>query len=152
MGVTVRTGELDAALSVLPFIPEFDQDDGPHGTWAASAKARLEGKDSLVFTASTEGSPLAGMLIAYDRYANGSLYCWLAAVVPPARRRGVLRALMTAMREQAVERGYASIRIGTLNRFRGMLAYLVSDGYAILSVTPAVDLRDSRISLSRELP
>lgn len=153
--MTLRVSEagLDVALGVLPMIPEFDPDDGEHGTWGESAAERLENREHLILVAqSTLIRDPAGMLIAYDRYADGSLYCWLTGVIPAARRQGALSALMTAMKERAREQGYEGIRIGTQNRFRGMLAYLVRDGYAFLEVSPQEYVMHNKISLVRDLP
>lgn len=141
---------VSVALAVLPLIPEFDPDDGQHGSWAQSATARLEGREHLVLVTGNDEDP-AGMLIAYDRYQDGSLYCWLAGVAPSARRQGMLASLMLVMDTWAREHGYRRIRIGTQNRFRGMLAYLVRDGYLFLEVQPSNDVMQRRIRLVKDL-
>jgi hypothetical protein len=148
----VTEAPLDVALGVLSGVPEFDPDDGPHGTWAQSARTRLDSHDRLILVAGEPGALPGGALIAYDRYQDGSLYCWLAGVVPAARRQGALTALMTIMKARAAERGYRAIRIGTQNRFGGMLTYLVKDGYLITEVVPAADAWRTRVSLQRPLP
>jgi hypothetical protein len=142
---------VDVALGVLPLIPEFDSDDGQYGSWAASAVMRLEDREHLSLV--TGNDEPTGMLIAYDRYGDGSLYCWLAGVVPSARRHGTLSAMMTVMRAWACEHDYLRIRIGTQNRFRGMLAYLVRDDYAITGMQSSAEgVMLNRIMLMRDLP
>lgn len=135
MGAVRQAGTAEA-LSVLAGIPEFDPADPSGGTWEESARARLEGTRHLVLVADSAAGLPVGALIAYDRYHDGSLYCWLAGVAPEARRQGALAAMMEAMKAWASENGFTAIRIGTRNKFRGMLAYLVSDGYLFLEVEP----------------
>jgi ribosomal protein S18 acetylase RimI-like enzyme len=49
---------------------------------------------SSIVSVATENDIPIGYLISYDRYHDGSLYVWMAAVAQTHRCRGVLRRLM----------------------------------------------------------
>jgi ribosomal protein S18 acetylase RimI-like enzyme len=143
---------IERALSVLPQIPEFDPAELPSGydSFAAAAKDFLSG-EHLILAESDRRGQICGMLIAYDKYGDGSLYCWLAGVLPAARRQGALTAMMEEMEQWALARGYTSIRLSTRNRFRGMLAYLVKAGYLFITVKLTPDARDASVHVRKEL-
>lgn len=75
-----------------------------------------------------------GYMIAYDRYDDGSFYCFISAVLPDYRSLGVYRKMANARELYAKENGYSSLKIKTRNRFRSMLAFLVKDGWLFEAV------------------
>lgn len=130
-------------------IPEFAAADGTFSD-AAHFKGRCDGQDCFA-VAAWDGAAAAGYLIAYDRYKDGSLYCWMAGVVPAYRRSGVLRALMTALEDYARARGHTAIRIKTRNDKTAMLRWLVANGYMFTAIDARAPLSDTRLHLRKEI-
>ncbi|MBU0859784.1 MAG: GNAT family N-acetyltransferase, partial [Alphaproteobacteria bacterium] len=97
------------------------------------------------------GNEPAGYIVAYDRYKDGSFYCWMAGTVPAQRGGGVLTALMTMLEDRARARGYTALRIRTRNRWTTMLRWLIGHSYAITAVDKRASLADSRVDLIKYL-
>lgn len=130
-------------------IPEFAAADGSFSD-AAHFEGRCAGQDYFA-VAAFDGGQAAGYLIAYDRYEDGSLYCWMAGVVPAYRRSGALRALMAALEDHARARGHTAIRIKTRNDKTAMLRWLVANGYMFTAIDTRAPLADSRLHLRKEI-
>jgi ribosomal protein S18 acetylase RimI-like enzyme len=131
------------ALLVHRSIPEFDDDDLPDLT-------RLEGKDSLSFVAEVDGEK-AAYLIGYDRYDDGSWYCWMGGVVPQFRRSGLFHRLMHCQEVIAFEEGYTSIKVKTRGMHTSMQAYLQKDGFELLSVEERENPLDNRMFFQKDI-
>jgi GNAT superfamily N-acetyltransferase len=145
----VEPASLAEALAVLSEVPEFGAQDIARQV----PEHPGAGAGTVLVAFSASGVPV-GAVIAYDRYHDGSLYAWLAGVVPAARRQGALTALMAGLELQAEAAGYAAIRLSTRNRFRAMLAYLVRDGYIFLDVdqvAPGTSPADYKLRLIKQL-
>ena len=144
--IVVREAPIEEALKVHATVVEFD--GRPY------TKERFEeksgGRERLVIVGCVDGKP-AGYLIAYDRYGDGSFYCWMAGVNPKFRRKGALKAMMDYTEKWAKKKGYRRIKIKTRNRRREMLAYLVKHGYQFVEVRQRPDARDSRILLEKQI-
>lgn len=140
----VREADAEEICRVHNAIPEFEPRQAAH------FRERTDGKDRLFITAFLDGSP-AGYLASYDRYGDGSLYCWMAGVVPAYRKSGVLKALMRYQEDWARKKGYEKIRIKTRNSRRAMLSYLVRYGFLFTAVEEKDDPRENRILLEKEL-
>ncbi|MGM5487790.1 MAG: N-acetyltransferase family protein [Nanobdellota archaeon] len=123
-------------------IPEF----GPYD--AAYFEDRCA--DALALVAYVDGQP-AGYIVSYDRFQDGSLYCWMAGVDPDFRRQGVLSGLMDYQYAWAREQGYTKIRIKTRNTRRKMLSFLVSSGYLFTAVEGYDRVEENRILLEKDL-
>ena len=105
---------------------------------------RLGKNKKLIVVTYQDNLPI-GYLIAYDRFKDGSIYCWLAGVNKYHRRHGVLMSLMEYQNSWANKQGYKSIRITTRNRFRGMLTYLIKNGFNITEVLYRNDVVENKI-------
>lgn len=92
-----------------------------------------------------------GYIVAYDRFGNGSFYCWMAGVDPKYRRNGALKAMMQYLETWARKKGYTQLRIKTRNTRREMLAYLVKHGYNFVEVIKKEDVLENRILLQKEI-
>lgn len=110
----------------------------------------MAGADPLYLAAFIDNAP-AGYITAYDRYGDGSYYCWMAGTVPAWRERGVLTALMTRLEEETRKRGYQSIRIKTRYGWTAMRRWLDSHDYVITKVDNRAPIEDSRIHLIKPL-
>ena len=145
-GATVRSGTLAEAKRVNARVAEFDVKARAKGYF----EGRLQGKETLVLIAEI-GRALAGYTVAYDRFEDGSFYCWMAGVDPRFRRKGALTALMRELEQRARAKGYARLRITTRNSRREMLSYLVKSGYHALKVKRRERVEDNRILFEKAL-
>lgn len=145
--IVVRPADLDEILPLVRRLVEF-QESKPHAKKTYAEK--MQGKRSVTLLASHAGEP-AGFLIAFDRYVDGSLYCWRTGVLPAYRRKGILRAMMESLEQWAREQGFSSLKLVTRNSRREMLAFLVSDGFQFTEVIPKETIDDFRIRAEKPL-
>jgi ribosomal protein S18 acetylase RimI-like enzyme len=143
--IIIKEVPIEEATRVNAKIVEFG---GPYGK--DYFEKRYEGKDKLILVAYADGQP-AGYIVAYDKFGDGSLYCWMAGVDPAFRRMGILRAMMDHQDSWAKKKGYKKIKIKTRNNRREMLAYLVKHGFLFTEVQVKSDIRDNRILLEKEI-
>jgi len=141
--ITINEVPLTTAVAVNKQIPEFGEK-----YQEIHFLRRLQDKEHLIIVAFIAEQP-SGYLIAYNRDADGSVYCWRAAVLPQFRRQGVLRTMMAYLEEWAKSRSYTKIKIKTRNKRRAMLAYLVKYGFNFIRVNPHEPLEESRIYLEK---
>ena len=113
---------------------------------------RYKGKDPLIIAAFINGAPKpVGYLIGYDRFNDGSFYCWLSGVWSTNRKRRVFHALMLFAQRWAHKKGYISVKIKTRNKRRNIMHYLVDSDYYILEITPNVDPAENRILMEKKI-
>lgn len=137
--VTIKENQLQTAVEIANKIVEFDEIFGQD--YMAS---RYADKDHLILTAHIDLQPV-GFLIGYDKYGDGSFYCWLAGVDPTFRRRGVLRAMMIYLKSWSQKHGYDRLLIKTRNTRRGMLAFLVENDFNFIGLETRKEARENRI-------
>ncbi len=140
--IIVKDVRIEEVVSINRTVPEFDPYTREH------FEERLKNTDNLVIAAYLDEKS-AGYLVGYDRYKDGSFYCWMVGVNPDFRRRGVLKALMSYQERLAREKGYTKIKIKTRNRFIEMLTYLVEYGFYFTEVVPCSNIEDNRILLEK---
>ena len=104
----------------------------------------------LVIVAYVGGQP-AGYIVGYDKFKDGSFYCWMAGVNPKFRRMGVMKALMSYQEKWAKKNGYNKIKIKTRNNRREMLSYLIKYGFYIIGLTKYPDVKDNKILFERSI-
>ncbi|MBN1386167.1 GNAT family N-acetyltransferase [Candidatus Woesearchaeota archaeon] len=90
-------------------------------------------------------------MASYDRYKDGSFYCWMTGVKPEYRGKGVLKLMMDHLMKWAKKEGYKSIKIKTRNNRREMLAYLVKYGWNILEIDDRGSVEENRIISEKEI-
>lgn len=142
--VEIKETSIDEVVEVNKTIVEFD----PHSR--RYFEDRYRGKVTLITVAYVDGQP-AGYLVGYDRFDDGSFYCWMVGVNPVFRKRGVLKALMNYQETWVRKRGYTKIRIKTRNSLREMLAYLVKYGFYLVEVIQYPSIEDNRILLEKNV-
>lgn len=145
MKVTVKKVPVADATQISNNIPEFGEkytDD--------FYEKRISGKDSLVIGGFV-GDQLAGSIVGYDRYNDGSFYCWMAGVDPKFRGKGVLKGMMDYLEKWAKKHGFNSIKVRTRNNKREMLSYLVKYGYDFIDIERKSKIGDFRILLEKIL-
>jgi GNAT superfamily N-acetyltransferase len=142
--IEIREASFDEITDIHNTIAEFDTYGSDH------FRERCAGKDCLIIAASIEDEP-AGYLIGYDRYDDGSFYCWMTGVHPRYRKKGVLKAMMDFQEKWAKTHGYSKIKIKTGNTFRPMLAYLVKYGFNFLEIKQYPDSKKNKILLEKSI-
>lgn len=113
-------------------------------------EGRFKDRDKLIIVAYINNQR-AGYIVGYDKFEDGSFYCWMAGVDPKFRKIGVLKALMDYEDRWAKNKGYNKIKIKTRNNRREMLAYLVKYGYLLTEVVQYSKIEDNRIVFERSL-
>lgn len=111
---------------------------------------RLGNKDYLDIVAYHKDKPV-GYMLGYDRYNDGSFYCWMAGVMPEFRRMGVLSKMMAALFAWSRENGFETIRIKTRNDKRAMLSFLIKNNFNFLAIEKKESLLEYKISLIKYL-
>ena len=140
----VKEASVKEAAQVNRTIPEFRSHSEEY------FETRIRKREYLIIVASLDDMP-AGYLIGYDRYDDGSFYCWMAGVNPAFRRKGTFTALMDYQEKWAKTRGYEKIKIKTRNSLREMLSYLVKHGFFFTEVVQYHNREDSRILLEKDI-
>ncbi|MEC9291002.1 MAG: GNAT family N-acetyltransferase [Pseudomonadota bacterium] len=121
----IQTASLSEAVLVHKAIPEMKDVN------LSFFEERLKGKSYVCFVAYIEGAPV-GYALRYDRYEDGSLYCWMGGVVPEGRRKGVMSHIMDETMSYAKENGYTSLKLKTTPRHTSMLKFLPADGWTLI--------------------
>ena len=75
----------------------------------------------MILVAYDNNCPL-GYLLGYN-IDSTNLYCWMAGVIPKARRRKVLTLLMDNLFSHASNNNYHKISIKTRNKHQFMLMF-----------------------------
>ena len=141
---TLRPASFEEIAAIHNRIPEFTPET------PAFFAGRCENRKTLALAAFLNGEP-AGYAVCYDRYEDGSLYCWMAGVLPDFRKNGVYSALAAAREAWAIENGFTALTIKTRNNRREMLRWLVNNNFDFIKVDKHDPLADSRIYLVKEL-
>ena len=144
MPLTVLLVGTEIAALVHNQVPEFEHHD------ELFFDQELHGTKHLVTAVYSADKPV-GYMISFDRWQDGSLYIWMAAVLPKYRRKGALRELMDFHIDWAKDNGYKSVKIKTRNNRREMLAFLIKNGFNFLEVDAREDVTDNRILLEKNI-
>jgi len=143
--ITIKEVPIEEAVKVNATIVEFD---APYQKDYFEDK--YKDKDKLIIVAYVDDQP-AGYIVGYDKFEDGSFYCWMAGVNPKFRKLGLLKRMMDYEDNWAKEKGYNKIKIKTRNNRREMLAYLVKYGFFFTEVVQHPNIDDNRILLEKEL-
>ncbi|MBL7056811.1 GNAT family N-acetyltransferase [Candidatus Woesearchaeota archaeon] len=141
---TIREVSLDEIMKINGKIPEFEEEP------RLKFETKLANKNHLLIAAYIEQQP-AGYLIAYDKFGDGSIYCWMAGVIPSFRKQGILSQLMDYQDQWAQSKGYNKIKIKTRNNRRSMLSFLVKNDFYFTEVNAGDTIEENRISLEKKL-
>ncbi len=145
MTLTIKEVPIEEVLKVNATVPEWDE-----SYTKTYFKERYKGKKKLVIVAYLDGQP-AGYLVGYDRFDDGSFYCWMTGVDPRFRRRGLLKSLMEYEDRWAQRKGYKKIVIKTRNRRREMFLYLVKYGFNAIRIEEHPEVEDYRIYFEKAI-
>ena len=137
--IEIREISVPEFLNLYSLIEEFDI-----VYTEETLAARYEGKEFLLIGAFLNGEGI-GCMAAYE--CDGSFYCWLAGVAPQFRRQGALHSMMGHLVNWARAKGYGAITIKTMNKWKGMLLYLIKNDFRIIHFDEA----KGKISLEKSL-
>jgi len=107
-------------------------------------------KEKLILVAYIEEVPV-WFIVAYNKYDDKSIYCWMAWVNPKYRRAWVFSKLMQYLTNWAKENNYKSIKLKSRNNRRAMLTYLIKEWYNMLEVYTYHQVKDNRILFEKEI-
>ena len=122
--IQIKPGTPELVEKLISELPEFTTKTG-----ADEISERIASRDSHILLA-IFGSAMAGFLVAYKE-EDGIYYNWMMGVLPKFRKSGIGRKLMEVFERLAQAEGFRTVRVRTMNRYRGMLMLLVSRGYEI---------------------
>ncbi|OPX24429.1 MAG: hypothetical protein B1H05_05120 [Candidatus Cloacimonas sp. 4484_140] len=107
---------------IITKFPEFT-----HKTTEHEIRERIEGKDHDLFVIQDNSKP-AGFLVAYN-LDEKVYYNWIMGVLPEFRRKGFGRQLIKQFESTAKIKGYTSVQVKTMEKFKGMQHLLTSLKY-----------------------
>ncbi|MFT4343112.1 MAG: GNAT family N-acetyltransferase [Candidatus Woesearchaeota archaeon] len=143
--ISIKEASIEEALRVNATVTEFNKAYDKE-----YFENRYAGKEKLIIVAYVNSSP-AGYIVGYDRFNDGSFYCWMAGVNPSFRKLGLLKAMMDFQSNWAKQKRYSKIRIKTRNNRREMLAYLIKYGFFFTEVEQQDDISENRIYLEKQI-
>ena len=94
-------------------------------------KNRCQNNNYLMLLAFYNNEP-SGYMVAYDRYQDGSLYCWMGGVINQYRNAGVYSNMAKFRQDWAKKNGYKSLKIKTRNDRNEMLHWLIKNNFKII--------------------
>lgn len=143
--IKITEGEIDLAIKVHMEMHEFS---------GFYKKEEIEdvykNRNPLILTAYWEEEPV-GFMICYDKYKDGSFYCWMTGVMPFFRRRGVLTKMMEYIYAWALRNEYERITLKTRNNRREMLAYLIKNDFNVKNVEINPAIEDNKVLFEKNL-
>lgn len=145
MKISVSEGKIKDALDLERKIPEFEINFTEE-----DFNNRLANKDSVILIAKVDDRPV-GYLVAYDRFEDGSIYLWNAGVEKDFRKLGIFIKLMEVFEKWSRDRKYKDIKIKTMNRFKGMLNYLINHNFNIIDLDADPDYNKIKILFKKDL-
>lgn len=143
--IIIKEADIKNVVEINSKIIEFDKKYS-----SSYFESRYNGKNRLILIGYFENKP-AGYIVAYDKYNDGSFYCWMAGVDPKYRRKGIMSGLMEYLEKWAKENGYQKIKIKTRNNRRAMLTYLIRHGFYFISIEERTLVEDYRIILEHKI-
>lgn len=141
----IKQVSVEEAYKVNKIITEFNP---PYSKQHFDETLKDKKKLIIVFYNNTKG---VGYLIGYDKYNDGSFYCWMTGVDPEYRKQGVLKAMMEYLNKWVKKENYTKIKIKTRNSRREMLSYLVKYGFLFTNVLEKPNILDNNIYLEKDL-
>lgn len=143
--IIVKKDSIESAFSVHKSIPEFDEI-----VEISDFEERYQDKKHIIFVAYLQEKPI-GYLIAYDKFKDGSIYCWMAGVIPEFRKKGVLTKIMQKLELWCMNNKIQTIHIKTRNSRREMLAFLVKNEFLLAEVLPENNIQEHRIMFQKKI-
>ncbi|QHS11676.1 GNAT family N-acetyltransferase [Shewanella sp. Arc9-LZ] len=138
------SGTVSNILAVLAQIPEFEK-----AMSVDLIENRLAGKNYLILVAELDNKPV-GFKVGYT-LSDGQFYSWLGGVVPEHRNMKVASQLRLIQESWAIDNGFKSISVKSMNQFPAMLQMLIASGYQICGYEDNGSITDSKIEFIKFL-
>jgi len=143
--IKLHESNKDEASLVNKLVPEF------HPKYIEKHfDEKVKNNEHLILIASYDNKP-AGFSVWYDKYTDGSFFCWTTGVAPEYRNKDILKTMMRYGFKWAKNKNYQKIRIRTKNIRREMLAYLVKYNFMFTQVNEYENIEDNQIELEKHL-
>jgi len=143
--IIIKEDSIDVVVEITKTIFEFESIyDKNH------FEDHYKKKEKLILVVYIEDVPV-WFIVAYDKYDDKSIYCWIAWVKAKYRRLGVFSRLMQHLKVWVKENNFNSIKLKTRNNRREMLSYLIKEWYNMLEVYPYHQVKDNRILFEKEI-
>lgn len=144
--LTIKPVSIEDAYQIHLQIPEF-KDRVPLEKFQAQLATT---SDQHIVIAYLSEKPI-GYMVSYDRFKDGSIYCWMTGVTPEARGQGALKVMIADLIEWAKAKNFQELKIKTRNARREMLNFLVKNDFNFLEVEQRKLLKNHRILLNKIL-
>ncbi len=144
MTIFFSEGSIEDVIEIDAEIPEFN-----HKNSKEKIEQRLHGRLYHLLVAST-GENKIGYKLGYQISETG-FYSWCGAVHPDYRGQGIGTSLLKQQESWALNRGFQSISVKSMNRFPSMLQLLISNGYHICNYENKGDPQRSKICFVKHL-
>lgn len=143
--ILVKETSIEEAEKVHATIPEFDP-----GYLQKFLRKKYNETKHLILVARIN-QDAAGYLIAYDRFNDGSIYCWCFGVKPKYRKKGVLTKLMQELEKWSRKNKFTAIKAKTENRFKAALSYYIENNYQVIGLDKKEKIEHSEIWMEKKL-
>lgn len=127
MSNIVSCMNISQICKIITRLPEFT-----HKTTEHEIRERIEGKDHDLFIIQDNGKP-AGFLVAYD-LDEKVYYNWIMGVLPEFRRKGFGKKLIEQFESTAKDKGYTSVQVKTMEKFKAMQHLLTNLKYEKIGI------------------
>lgn len=147
--VKIRKVTLAEAYKIHKQIPEFTSN--PHPPSSLSDFMNEVKDTNFLCIAAYDGNEATGYCISYDKFKDGSLYLWMAGVVPKYRKTGIFKLLTKHQERWAGKHGYKSIVVRTWNKRVGMRIALAKLRYDIVGFIEKPKVEENRLVYKKSL-
>ncbi len=120
-------------IQIITILPEFT-----HKTTEQEIRERIEGKDNDLIIIHDEDKP-AGFLIAYN-LDEKVYYNWIMGVLPESRKKGFGKKLIEQFEFSAREKGYTTVQVKTMGKFKAMQHLLTNLKYEKIGLDDKVKI------------
>ena len=144
--LNIRAGNFEEVIEIKRQIPEMRGEEA-----VSDLLERIGSSPYLLLIAEMDGE-LAGFKLGYETSAaEGVFYSWQGGVLPAYRSQGIAKRLLLAQENRAVELGYKTITVKSMNRYPNMMKMLLANGYQICGYQAKSGPGDAKIAFQKRL-
>jgi ribosomal protein S18 acetylase RimI-like enzyme len=144
MNIVIEEDSIEKLPEIHDMIPEFD-----HGSTLEGFMKIINHREFIFLVAKVDGK-VVGFKFGYFQSPT-EFFSWLGGVVPEFRRKQIAKKLAEEMEKRVREKGVKFIRMMTLNKFRNMLLFSISNGFKITGKKSGETVDENKIYLSKKL-
>lgn len=122
--LTVKEGTLEDVLSIHNAIPEMNSHHD-----IEYLQTRLANKRFISLVAELNNQ-MVGYKLGYW-LDNHNFYSWIGGVLPQFRQNNIAQSLLDEQERRVIESGGSNIQVKSMNRFKGMLIFLLKNDYQV---------------------